>query len=88
MTNLSPAAQAAALVIAVGFLMQTPLDQVAKQFPSKNFAIIDSCAIPAGKSDCETLPNVAPLFFKEQEAGCLVGALAAQMEVDGKAKVR
>lgn len=87
MTNLSQAAQAADLVIAVGFLMQTPLDQVAKQFPSKKFAIIDGCAIPAGKSDCETLPNVAPLFFKEQEAGCLVGALAAQMEVDGRAKV-
>jgi basic membrane protein A len=86
-TNLTQAAQAADLVIAVGFLMQTPLDQVAKQFPSKKFGIIDGCAIPAGKSDCETLPNVAPLFFKEQEAGCLVGAIAAQMEVDGKAKI-
>jgi basic membrane protein A len=86
-TNLTEAAQAANLVIAVGFLMQTPLDQVAKQFPSKKFGIIDGCAIPAGSSNCETLPNVAPLFFKEQEAGCLVGAIAAQMEVDGKAKV-
>src|SRR5689334_18092905 len=86
-TNLTQAAQAADLVIAVGFLMQTPLDQVAKQFPSKKFGIIDACPTPAGKSDCETLPNVAPLFFKEQEAGCLVGAAAAQMEVDGKAKI-
>ncbi|MBV9231143.1 MAG: BMP family ABC transporter substrate-binding protein [Chloroflexi bacterium] len=85
--NLTSAAQAADLVIAVGFLMQTPLDQVAKQFPSKKFGIVDGCAIPAGKNDCETLPNVAPLFFKEQEAGCLVGAIAGQMEVDGKAKI-
>jgi basic membrane protein A len=86
-TNLTEAAQAGDLVIAVGFLMQTPIDQVAKQFPSKKFAIVDGCAIPTGSSNCETLPNVAPLFFKEQEAGCLVGAIAAQMEVDGKAKI-
>ena len=86
-TNLTQAAQAADLVIAVGFLMQTPLDQVAKQFPSKKFGIIDGCAIAAGASNCDTLPNVAPLFFKEQEAGCLVGAIAAQMEVDGKTKI-
>lgn len=84
--NLTAAAQAADLVIAVGFLMDTPLDQVAKQFPSKKFAIVDGCATPAGQSNCETLPNVAPLSFKEQEAGCLVGAIAGQMEVDGKSK--
>jgi len=86
-TNLTQAAQAADLVFAIGFLMQTPLDQVAKQFPSKKFAIIDGCAMAAGASACDPLPNVAPLFFKEQEAGCLVGAIAAQMEVDGKAKI-
>jgi basic membrane protein A len=85
--NLTSAAQAADLVIAVGFLMDTPLDQVAKQFPNKEFAIVDGCAIPAGQNNCETLPNVAPLTFKEQEAGCLVGAIAGQMEVDGKSKI-
>lgn len=85
--NLTTAAQSADMVIAVGFLMDTPLDQVAKQFPQKSFAIVDGCAVPAGKSDCENLPNVASLFFKEQEAGCLVGAIAGQMEVDGKSKV-
>jgi basic membrane protein A len=85
--NLTLAAQSADLVIAVGFLMQTPLDQVAKQFPNKKFAIVDGCATPAGKNNCDPLANVAPLFFKEQEAGCLVGALAAQMEMDGKSKV-
>ncbi len=85
--NLTQAARAADLVLAVGFLMQTPLDQVAKQFPQKKFAIVDGCAVPQGKFDCENLPNVAPLFFKEQEAGCLVGTIAGQMEVDGKGKV-
>ncbi|HET8913061.1 MAG TPA: BMP family ABC transporter substrate-binding protein [Ktedonobacteraceae bacterium] len=87
-TNLTQAAQSADLVIAVGFLMQTPLDQVAKQFPAKKFAIIDGCALPSGNNaSCETLPNVAPLFFSEQEAGCLVGAIAGKMEMDGKAKI-
>ena len=86
--NLTSAAQQADLVVAVGFLMQTPLDQVAKQFPNKKFAIVDGCAVPDPNTGaCETLPNVAPLFFKEQEAGCLVGAMAGQMEVDGKSKV-
>src|SRR5258708_8551014 len=65
--------------------MQAPLDQVAKQYPKKYFGIIDGCATDA-KGNCEDLPNVAPLFFKEQEAGCLVGAIAGQMEADGKAK--
>ncbi|MEO8955710.1 MAG: BMP family ABC transporter substrate-binding protein, partial [Ktedonobacteraceae bacterium] len=86
--NLTSAAQGADVVIAVGFLMQTPLDQIAKQYPNKKFAIVDGCAVPDPNSGaCETLPNVAPLFFKEQEAGCLVGAIAGQMEVDGKTKV-
>lgn len=86
--NLSTAAQEANLVIAVGFLMQTPLDQVAKQYPNVKFAIVDGCAVPDPNTGaCETLPNVSPLFFKEQEAGCLVGAIAGQMEVDGKSVV-
>lgn len=86
--NLTTAAQQADMVIAVGFLMQTPLDRVAKQFPTKKFAIVDGCAVPDPNTGaCENLPNVAQLFFKEQEAGCIVGAMAGQMELDGKAKV-
>ncbi len=84
--NLTEAAQAADLVIAVGFLMQTPLDQVAKEYPTKKFAIVDGCATLAN-GNCDPLPNVAPLYFKEQEAGCLVGAITGQMEVDGPSKV-
>ena len=86
--NLTTAAQQADMVIAVGFLMQTPLDRIAKQFPNKKFAIVDGCAVPdATTGNCENLSNVAPLFFKEQEAGCLVGAMAGQMELDGKSKI-
>lgn len=88
--NLTLAAQAVqpdGLVVAVGFLMQTPLDQVAKQFTGIKFAIVDGCALPANSNNCDTLPNVTSLLFKEQEAGCLVGAIAGQMELDGKSKI-
>jgi len=84
--NLTQATQSADLIIGVGFLMATAIDQVAKAHPDKKYALIDSCASDA-KGNCENLPNVAPLFFKEEQAGCLVGAAAAQMELDGKAKV-
>jgi basic membrane protein A len=66
------------LVIGVGFLMQNAVWKVAKQFPSVKFAIIDGAPQDdAGKT--ENLPNVANLFFKEQEAGYLVGVIAATM---------
>jgi basic membrane protein A and related proteins len=88
--NLTLATQsvgAGGLVVAVGFLMQAPLDQIAKQNTTTNYAIVDGCAMPANATSCDTLTNVSPLFFKEQEAGCLVGAVAGQMELDGKSKV-
>lgn len=84
-SNLTRAAQSSDLVIGVGFLMATALDQVAKANPTKQFALIDACPTDA-KGNCETLSNVAPLFFKEEQAGCLVGAMAGQMELDGKSK--
>ena len=74
------------LVIAVGFLMTNSTWKVAKQFPNVKFAIIDGA--PANdKGDAENLPNVANLFFKEQEAGYVVGVIAATMakEKTGKA---
>jgi basic membrane protein A and related proteins len=86
--NLRTAADEADLVIAVGLFMQNPLDIVAKQYPNQNFAIIDGCATStASTTTCDNLPNVAALYFNEQEAGCIVGAMAAQMEVDGKAEL-
>lgn len=66
------------LVIGVGFLMQNAIWKVAKQFPNVKFALIDGApADDAGKT--ENLPNVANLFFKEQEAGYIVGVIAATM---------
>lgn len=74
------------LVIAVGFLMTNATWKVATQFPDVKFAIIDGA--PADdKGNTQNLPNVANLFFKEQEAGYLVGVIAATMAKDkvGKA---
>ena len=66
------------LVIGVGFLMQNEMWKVAKQFPNVKFALIDGAPQnDAGKT--ENLPNVANLFFKEQEAGYIVGVIAATM---------
>lgn len=66
------------LVISVGFLMTNATWKVAKQFPNIKFAIVDGApADDAGKT--ENLPNVANLFFAEQEAGYLVGVIAAEM---------
>ncbi|HEV8535201.1 MAG TPA: BMP family ABC transporter substrate-binding protein [Candidatus Limnocylindria bacterium] len=74
------------LVISVGFLMTNSTWKVAKQFPNIKFAIIDGA--PADdKGTTENLPNVANLFFRENEAGYLVGVIAATMAKDkvGKA---
>lgn len=56
------------LVIGVGFLMQSSLEAVAKEFPRVHFAIVDAFV---------DLPNVASLLFKEHEGSFLVGAAAA-----------
>jgi basic membrane protein A len=61
------------LVIGVGFLMAEAINTVATKFPDTNFAIIDFSQ--AGLKNKPT--NVRGLLFKENEAGYLVGYLAA-----------
>jgi basic membrane protein A and related proteins len=60
------------LVIAVGFLMAAPLEQVAKQYPNTHFAIIDS---PGGTAP-DTAKNIEGIDFAEQEPGYISGYLA------------
>ncbi|MDI3298509.1 MAG: BMP family ABC transporter substrate-binding protein [Bacillota bacterium] len=60
------------LVIAVGFLMQDQVQQVAKEYPQTRFAIIDV--------GIEGIPNLASAVFKYQEAGYLAGAMAGLIE--------
>jgi basic membrane protein A and related proteins len=72
--NLTSAAQGQfGLIIGVGFLMFEPLGRVAPTFPNKKFAGVDvPTALVEGKPR-----NVRGLIFREAEAGCLVGHIAA-----------
>jgi len=62
------------LIIGVGFAQAPIMEQVAKDYPHIQFAIID------GVSE---LPNVASLVFKEHEGSYLVGILAAKASKTG-----
>jgi len=73
------------LVIGVGFLMQTAMGTVSGQFPTVNFAIIDGAGTDANFNDLKH-PNVQSLYFSEQDAGAMVGALAGLLEKQNKAK--
>jgi basic membrane protein A and related proteins len=78
-TSIEPAMRAFAergydLIIGVGFAQAPIMEQVAKDYPNIQFAIID------GVSD---LPNVASLIFKEHEGSYLVGMLAAKASRTG-----
>lgn len=77
--NLTTAAQQGYdLVIGVGFLMFDPLGKVPPQFADTKFAGVD---VPYGFvlsiAKLKSIPNLRGLLFKEAEAGCLVGNIAA-----------
>jgi basic membrane protein A and related proteins len=72
------------LVVGNGFLMQPALGTVAAQFPNIKFAIVDGAGTDANFTDLKQA-NVMDLFFKEQESGALVGAIAGLLEKQGKA---
>ncbi|WP_423799638.1 BMP family lipoprotein [Neobacillus sp. SAB-20_R2A] len=57
------------LVYAIGFLMPSAVEEIAKQQKDSKFAIVDAEV---------KLPNVASILFKEQEAGFLAGIAAAK----------
>jgi basic membrane protein A len=70
--NLTKLAQAGnKLVIAVGFLMAAPLQQVALKYPNTHFAIIDS----PGGTPPDTAKNIEGIDFAEQQAGYPAGYL-------------
>ncbi len=73
------------LVIGVGFLMQEAMGTVSGQFPKIHFAIIDGAGTDASGKDLGHT-NVQSLFFKEQDAGAMVGVIAGWLEKNGKAK--
>ena len=73
------------LVIGVGFLMQEAVGTVSGQFPNVHFAIIDGAGTDAKGNDLKH-PNVVSLYFKEQDAGAMVGVISGWLEKNGKAK--
>jgi len=72
------------LVIGVGFLMQEAVGTVSGQFPNVHFAIIDGSGTDAKGNDLKHA-NVESLFFKEQDAGAMVGVISGMLEKEKKA---
>src|SRR2546421_8016093 len=73
------------LVIGVGFLMQAQVGTVSGQFPDIHFAIIDGAGPDAKGVDLKH-GNVQSLYFKEQDAGAMVGVISGWLEKNGKSK--
>src|SRR5215813_355013 len=78
-TSIEPAMRAFAergydLIIGVGFAQTPQIEEVAKDYPHLNFAIVDGVS---------QLPNVASLIFKEHEGSYLVGMIAAMTSRTG-----
>jgi basic membrane protein A len=69
------AEKGASPIISIGFAQASALQQVAKEFPKTQFAIIDARV---------DLPNVQSLLFKEHEGSYVVGAMAALVSKTGK----
>ncbi|HMF54732.1 MAG TPA: BMP family ABC transporter substrate-binding protein [Pyrinomonadaceae bacterium] len=78
-TSIEPAMRAFAerhydLIIGVGFAQAPIMEQVARDYPNINFAIVDGAS---------NLPNVASLVFREHEGSFLVGMIAAKTSKSG-----
>src|SRR5438093_295384 len=65
--------------------MQEAVGTVSGQFPNIHFAIIDGAGTDSKGTDLKH-SNVQSLFFKEQDAGAMVGVIAGWLEKTGKAK--
>ncbi len=78
LTNL--AGQGNDLVVGVGFLMESAVGKVAKQYPNVKFAIVDDSATAKGIGGAK---NVEGLLFAEQQAGYLAGYLVGSLIKSG-----
>ena len=76
------------LVVAIGFLIQPSVVEVATEATDTNFAGVDQFYVEDPQEDCEALaeqfqycamPNVLGLQFPSEEAGYLAGVVAAMM---------
>lgn len=73
------------LVVGVGFQMETAIENIAKKYPDKNFALIDSGAFedPTAKEP-KQLKNVHSYLFKSEEGSFLMGVIAGKMTKTNK----
>jgi basic membrane protein A len=69
------------LIVAIGFSMGSAVYTVASQHPKQRFVLVDAQPVDSSGNP-RTLPNVAAIYFKEQESGYLAGVLAGLMEKD------
>lgn len=72
------AARGLDLVIGVGFIFSSDVDEVARAYPNVKFACVDYAPSPRGIPE-----NVAALAFREEEGSFLVGAVAGLMTKTG-----
>lgn len=72
------------LVIAVGALMAVPVSQIARKYTNVRFALLDATPFNTDRRSFESLPNVANILFRNNEAAYLVGVIAGELV---KAKV-
>ena len=77
--NLTTAVRRGAnIVMAAGFLLAPTLAQVASQFPNTDFTITDD-SVKGPDFKGKDVKNIEGLTYASNEAGCLVGYLAAEM---------
>jgi len=68
------------IVFGIGFQMETAMEEIAKKYTDKKFAIIDSLASVDPKANPPVqISNVESILFKEHEGSFLVGVVAGKM---------
>ncbi|MBC8062063.1 MAG: BMP family ABC transporter substrate-binding protein [Clostridiaceae bacterium] len=68
------------VVFGIGFQMETAMENIAKRYPEKKFAIIDSVAsVDPKATPAVQIKNVESILFKENEGSFLVGVVAGKM---------
>jgi len=78
--NLTTAVREGAnIVSAAGYLLAPTLSTVAAQFPNVDFTITDDSVKGPDFKKAKSVKNIEGLTYASNEAGCLVGYLAAEM---------
>lgn len=75
------------LIVGVGYLLSDALVEVARQYPDKNFAGIDTYSQSIVKDkypDEYPLPNLMDIVYEEHKGSALVGALGALLAAEYK----